>query len=53
MHRHEHKYEKTVIIITHNQDIAHIADRVFYFKDGCLVKITENENPVSPEEVIW
>lgn len=47
------KYEKTVIIITHNQDIAHIADRVFYFKDGCLVKITENENPVSPEEVIW
>lgn len=46
-------YEKTVIIITHNQDIAKIADRVFYFKDGCLERITTNPVPQKPEEVDW
>lgn len=47
------KYKKTVIIITHNQEIAQIADRVFFFKDGTLTKIQRNEKPVSPEEVNW
>lgn len=47
------KYHKTVIIITHNLEIAQIADRVFYFKDGCLKDIKHNENPVPPEEVNW
>jgi len=47
------KYNKTVIIITHNQDIAQIADRVFYFKDGTVTKIEKNENLVLPEEVRW
>lgn len=47
------KYNKTVIIITHNADISKIADRVFYIKDGKLVDIKINENPLSPEEVNW
>ncbi len=32
-------YGKTVIIITHNEAIASMADRVFYFKDGHLERI--------------
>ncbi|WP_179631885.1 ABC transporter ATP-binding protein [Clostridium peptidivorans] len=47
------KYGKTVIIITHNSDIAKTADRVFYIKDGKLVNIIVNEKPLSPEEVSW
>lgn len=47
------KYNKTVVIITHNADISKIADRVFYIKDGKLVDIKVNENPLSPQEVNW
>jgi putative ABC transport system ATP-binding protein len=47
------QYEKTVLLITHNESIAGIADRVFYFKDGCLERIRVNEKPLKPEEVVW
>lgn len=47
------EYKKTVVIITHNAGIAQIAHKVFYFKDGQIAKISENEKPISPEEVNW
>lgn len=47
------RYEKTVVLITHNQNIAKIADRVFYFKDGCLERTEINGRPLKPEEVDW
>lgn len=47
------RYEKAVVIITHNETIAKIADRVFHFKDGELVKIQVNEDPAKPEELEW
>ncbi|MDX9872498.1 MAG: ABC transporter ATP-binding protein [Clostridia bacterium] len=46
-------YHKTVIVITHNNAIAKMADRIFYLKDGCLVNIKTNERPLEPEEVTW
>ena len=46
-------YQKTVIIITHNENIANMADRVFYIKDGKLDHIEENEHPLAPEDVRW
>lgn len=46
-------YQKTVAVVTHNQDIAQIADRVFYFKDGRIERIRVNERPKKPEEVDW
>lgn len=48
-----HRYKKNVVVITHNQKIAQIADRVFFFKDGELEKIEVNETPRKPEEVDW
>ena len=48
-----HRYKKTVVVITHNQKIAQIADRVFFFKDGELEKIEVNKTPRKPEEVDW
>ncbi|MGL5436270.1 MAG: ABC transporter ATP-binding protein [Lachnospiraceae bacterium] len=47
------QYGKTVIVITHNEKIAEIADRVFYFKDGNLERIQTNEKPLEPGEVDW
>lgn len=47
------EYNKTVILITHNENIAGIADRVFYFKDGYLERIHVNDRPLKPEEVAW
>ena len=46
-------YQKTVVIITHNTTIRHMADRVVYLKDGLVDKIEINENPVSAEKVSW
>lgn len=43
-------YQKTVILITHNRDIACIADRIFYFKDGCLERIAENADVTAARE---
>ena len=48
-----HEYHKTVILITHNRDIAHMADRVFSFKDGRLEAITVNASPQSPDAIRW
>ena len=47
------KYNKTVLIITHNESITGMADRVFYIKDGALSKIRKNPRPISPSEVSW
>ncbi|HHX95300.1 MAG TPA: ATP-binding cassette domain-containing protein, partial [Clostridia bacterium] len=46
-------YGKTVLIITHNSEIAKMADRIFYLRDGRLSRIETNENPVPPERVTW
>lgn len=46
-------YNKTIMIITHNENVAKIADRVFYLKDGSIERIIQNENPAAPEDVVW
>lgn len=41
---------KTVILITHEQDIADYAKRIIRFLDGKLVEDKINKNPVKPAE---
>jgi ABC-type antimicrobial peptide transport system, ATPase component len=48
-----HQYHKTVLVITHNVEIAKMADRVFYLKDGMIDHITVVEQPLAPEEIKW
>lgn len=31
------KYHQSVILITHDMDIAHSCDRILYLRDGCLI----------------
>lgn len=53
LHDFNKTYKKAVVIITHNQNIARLADRVFSFKDGYLTSITVNEKRMDPEELEW
>jgi putative ABC transport system ATP-binding protein len=46
-------YNKTVLIITHNAEISKMADRVFFLKDGLLERVTVNEHPLEPEDLVW
>lgn len=48
-----HNEGKTVVVVTHNSAIAPAADRVIRLKDGHVVQVTDNKNPVSMEEVTW
>lgn len=47
------KYNKTVMVITHNAGIAEMADRVFTMRDGELAGIRTVDSPKPPEEVSW
>ena len=47
------KDDKTCIVITHNQAIAPMADRVIEVKNGRAIKIYKNENPVPIEDISW
>jgi putative ABC transport system ATP-binding protein len=43
----------TVIVITHNQAITPMADRVVSMKSGRVVDIVTNDNPVSIDDIEW
>ncbi len=43
----------TVIVITHNQAITPMADRVISMKSGRVVSMETNENPVSVADIEW
>ncbi|MBR4335324.1 MAG: ABC transporter ATP-binding protein [Clostridia bacterium] len=44
---------KTVVIVTHNQNIAKMADLVIRVKNGKIKSIEEQEKPLSADEVDW
>jgi len=43
----------TVIVITHNQAITPMADRIIRMKSGTIVSVEDNPSPVSVEEIEW
>ena len=46
-------YRKTIIIVTHNQNIAKLADVVIRVKSGRIREVIEQDAPLSAEEVDW
>ena len=44
---------KTIIIVTHNQNIAKMADVVIRVKNGKIRSCEEQENPQTVEEIDW
>lgn len=47
------KEKMTVILITHNQAITPMADKVIIMKNGQVQKSYLNENPLSVDEIEW
>jgi len=46
-------FNTTVIVITHNAQIAPMADRVIYIHDAKVKEIVENPRPRSVDEIEW
>jgi putative ABC transport system ATP-binding protein len=42
-----------VVLVTHNQPLAAIADRVLQLRDGAIIEQRINENPLDPADVSW
>lgn len=48
-----HRLGKTVLIITHNQAIARMADRLVRLRSGRIVERRAQAEPMPPEEITW
>ncbi len=46
-------YGKTIVVVTHNQNIAKMADVVIRVKNGTIRSVEEQEKPLRAEEVEW
>ena len=44
---------KLVIMVTHNEEITRMADRVVRMRDGRTYEVTVNRHPVHAEELVW
>ena len=44
---------KTVLIVTHNSEIAKIADTVLHLQGGKIVSQEANDNPIDPKDLKW
>lgn len=44
---------KTVIIVSHNAVLSQVADKVIHIKNGSIMDVVLNDNPMDMEEVSW
>ena len=46
-------YGKTIVIVTHNQNIARMADVVVRVKNGRIQSCVEQNEPAAADEIDW
>jgi putative ABC transport system ATP-binding protein len=44
---------RTIIVVTHNSEIAKIANRVIDLRDGAIIETSEIASPMRPADVAW
>ena len=47
------EYGCTIVIVTHNSEIARMADRVLRLRDGRLAEDVVNDAPAAASELEW
>ena len=47
------QHGKTVVIVTHTQEIGKMSDRVIKMRNGKIIGVTVNQCPVSAESIEW
>lgn len=47
------QYKKTIVIVTHNQNIAKMADSIVMVKNGKIASVKEQKNPALVDEIDW
>jgi putative ABC transport system ATP-binding protein len=47
------KYNTTIVMVTHNEAIKDMADKVVKLRDGMIRKVVTNENKLSSDELEW
>lgn len=47
------KYNKTVVVITHNASIAQMADKVIKMRSGKITEVIINDDPIPAERIDW
>ena len=47
------QHKKLVIVVTHNQALKDMADRVIYIKNGLIEKLVKNDSPKPIAEIEW
>lgn len=53
MERVNRQYGCTVVIVTHNASIKHMAHRILRLRDGRLVSNEKNASPIAASELSW
>jgi len=53
MRRLNREHRQTFVIVTHNANIAQMADRVVRLRDGRVMDVTLNPSPVEPQDLDW
>ncbi|MGN0638506.1 MAG: ABC transporter ATP-binding protein, partial [Huintestinicola sp.] len=43
----------TLIMVTHNEEIARMANRVIHIQDGVVSEVTINKYPAAANELVW
>lgn len=43
----------TLIMVTHNEEITRMANRVIHIQDGVVSEVTINKYPASADELVW
>lgn len=43
----------TVVLITHNEALSQVANRVVHLRSGEISKLQTNDQPIAPQEVVW
>lgn len=47
----EHK--TTVIIVTHNNQLSYLADKIIHIKNGQIEDVEINRNPMDIDQIEW